>query len=248
MVISTTIQPRNHTQCKREKKKYIVYFNPTQISSIFGHRKQKKSFFERIGLKKKPQPHYATSGSDVLEEQPQLSEEEDDDEEEEESCSSISSEEDEPVPQISVSSPTTSLNSVLPSYSSHDGKYIKTKTKHKKYDQEFSRLILAQTIQTSDIDYQQRRMSFDSSAEPSPNHPYGSVWSIRFSKDGKYFASAGQSCVVLLWKVLQNQQTEESIKVLDETPFMEYKGHKADILDLAWSKVNYFSCFCITLY
>ncbi|KAI8092053.1 WD40-repeat-containing domain protein [Thamnidium elegans] len=198
-------------------------------------------FFERIGLKKKPQPHYATSVSDVLEEQPQLSDEEedDDDEEEEESCSSISSEEDEPVPQISVSSPTTSLNSVLPSYNSHDSKYIKTKTKHKKYNQEFSRLILAQTIQTSDTDYQQRRMSFDSSMEPSPHHPYGAIWSIRFSKDGKYFASAGQSCVILLWKVLQNQQTEESIKVLDETPFMEYKGHKADILDLAWSKNNF---------
>lgn len=91
-------------------------------------RKQKKGFFERIGLKKKTQPQYTTTVTDVLEEQPQLSdEEEDDDEEEEESCSSISSVEEEgPVPQISISSPTT-INSVLqqqPPYS-YDGKYIK---------------------------------------------------------------------------------------------------------------------------
>lgn len=104
--------------------------------------------------------------------------------------------------------------------------------------------MLAQTIQTSFIEQQHhRRMSSDSSAEPSPSHPYGAIWTLRFSKDGKYLASAGQSCIVLLWKLLLNQ--EESIKVLDETPYMEYKGHKADILDLAWSKVIIFKVFFI---
>lgn len=167
-----------------------------------------------------------------MEEQIQLSDEEEDDVGEEESCSSVSSvEEEEPAPQISISTPSTV----------RDCKYVKTKTKHKKYNQEFSRLVLAQTIGTSYIEqHHHRRMSSDSSAEPSPNHPYGAIWALRFSKDGKYLASAGQSCVVLLWKLLLNQ--EESIKILDETPYMEYKGHTADILDLAWSKVNTLLC------
>lgn len=198
-----------------------------------------------MGLKKKATPQYTTT---VLEEEPSLSdEEEDDDEEEEETCSSSSSVEEDIAPPISISSAPAVL-------SHHDGKYVKTKTKHKKYNQEFARLMLAQTIPTAFTDQQQypqqqqtqqqqtqqtqhhRRMSSDSSAEPSPNHPYGAIWALRFSKDGKYLASAGQSCVVLLWKLLMNG--EESIKVLDEVPHMEYKGHTADILDLAWSKVN----------
>ncbi|KAI7896218.1 WD40-repeat-containing domain protein [Mucor mucedo] len=182
-----------------------------------------------MGLKKKT-PQYTTT---VLEEQPQLSDEEEEDDDEEESCSSISSVEEDIAPPVSISSAPTVI-------SHHDGKYIKTKTKHKKYSQEFARLMLAQTINTSyneQTDHQHRRMSSDSSAEPNPNHPYGAIWALRFSKDGKYLASAGQSCVVLLWKLLLNG--EESIKVLDEAPHMEYKGHTADILDLAWSKNNF---------
>lgn len=82
------------------------------------------------------------------------------------------------------------------------------------------------------------RIPSDSSSEPSPNYPYGALWVVQFSKDGKYLASAGQSCIIFLWKVLSEEQQQQSIKVLDETPFMEYRGHKADILDLAWSKVK----------
>jgi WD40 repeat protein len=99
--------------------------------------------------------------------------------------------------------------------------------------------MLAQTIQTTEQLGHVRVPSDSSSAEPSPNHPYGALWAIRFSKDGKYLASAGQSCIILLWKLVLEEQQQQSIKVLDETPFMEYKGHKADILDLAWSKNNF---------
>jgi WD40 repeat protein len=83
-------------------------------------------------------------------------------------------------------------------------------------------------------------MSSDNSAEPSQNHPYGAIWAMRFSKDGQYLASAGQNCVIHLWKLLEQDisvSENHSIKVLDETPFKEFTGHKADILDLAWSKV-----------
>lgn len=79
-------------------------------------------------------------------------------------------------------------------------------------------------------------MSSDSSAEPSSNYPYGAVWCLRFSKDGKYLASAGQNCVIHVYKLIENSTTY-SINVLEETPYREYTGHTADILDLAWSKV-----------
>ncbi|KAI8637819.1 WD40-repeat-containing domain protein, partial [Parasitella parasitica] len=130
-----------------------------------------------------------------------------------------------------------------------------TKTKHKKTNQEFSRLMLAQSIQTchkpdlaslgssNKHEYNNHyRMASDSSTEPSPNHPYGAIWVLKFSKDGCYLASGGQNCVVYLWKLLdQNTQDvpEYSINVLEEKPHMEYIGHKADILDLAWSKNNF---------
>jgi WD40 repeat protein len=75
-----------------------------------------------------------------------------------------------------------------------------------------------------------------SEAEPGPNHPYGALWVLKFSKDGRYLATAGQSCAVHIWRLVSNQENE-GIPVLDETPWKEYRGHTADILDLAWSKV-----------
>lgn len=82
-------------------------------------------------------------------------------------------------------------------------------------------------------------MSSDSSAEPNSNYPYGAIWSLRFSKDGRYLASAGQNCVIHLYKLIEHHDSSDySIKVLDESPYREYTGHTADILDLAWSKVS----------
>ena len=94
--------------------------------------------------------------------------------------------------------------------------------------------MLAQTIYTNERPGHTLAPS-DTVTEPSPNYPYGALWVIRFTKDGRYLATAGQSCTVFLWKLLVEEQ--QSIKVLDETPYMEYKGHTADVLDLAWSKV-----------
>ncbi|CEP09439.1 hypothetical protein [Parasitella parasitica] len=224
----------------------------------------KRGFFERIGLKKKHQR--PNSESNLQQYHSRLTDEEedehidavednDDDEDDEDDMSSCTSEEEGNVPQISVSTPTSVSNrpsSLQQSNSFSSGKYIKTKTKHKKSDQEFSRLMLAQSIQTchkSDLassgpsnkhEYTNHyRMASDSSTEPSPNHPYGAIWVLKFSKDGCYLASGGQNCVVYLWKLLdQNMQDvpEYSINVLEEKPHMEYIGHKADVLDLAWSK------------
>lgn len=122
--------------------------------------------------------------------------------------------------------------------------------------------MLAQSIQTSHKSdmftnnnkheyHNHYRMSSDSSTEPSPNHPYGAIWALKFSKDGRYLASAGQNCVIYLWTLLAPQNSQDvpefSISVLEEKPHMEYVGHKADILDLAWSKVSVYlllQCLC----
>ncbi|CAO3681139.1 unnamed protein product [Rhizopus stolonifer] len=74
--------------------------------------------------------------------------------------------------------------------------------------------------------------------ELSPNHPHGAIWALRFNKDGNYLASAGQSCVVFVWK-LTNLLFENSRQILEETPYREYQGHTADILDIAWSKNDF---------
>ncbi|KAK6229489.1 hypothetical protein SCA6_018440 [Theobroma cacao] len=37
----------------------------------------------------------------------------------------------------------------------------------------------------------------------------GSIWSIKFSLDGKYLASAGEDCVILVWKVVESERKGE---------------------------------------
>uniref|UniRef100_A0A0D9VIR5 Uncharacterized protein n=1 Tax=Leersia perrieri TaxID=77586 RepID=A0A0D9VIR5_9ORYZ len=37
----------------------------------------------------------------------------------------------------------------------------------------------------------------------------GSIWSIKFSPDGRYLASAGEDCVIHVWEVLEWRMTEE---------------------------------------
>jgi WD40 repeat protein len=86
--------------------------------------------------------------------------------------------------------------------------------------------MLAQTISTCE----------QPTEELNPNHPYGAIWALKFNKNGQYLASAGQSCVVFIWKSINI--TENSTQLLEETPYREYQGHTADILDVTWSKVN----------
>jgi WD40 repeat protein len=86
---------------------------------------------------------------------------------------------------------------------------------------------------------------------------------MKFSKDGKYLAAAGQDKVVTIWQVLgskedraAHEQEEDAAGVLaDEVdagkqgirlnapvfmvePIQEYRGHTGDVLDLSWSKVS----------
>ncbi|CAO3590667.1 unnamed protein product [Absidia cylindrospora] len=80
-----------------------------------------------------------------------------------------------------------------------------------------------------------------------PNRPHNAIWAMKFSKDGKYLAAGGQNCVLRVWEVLSDKTTNhdisedniETIKVFNENPIQEYHGHKADILDISWSKNNF---------
>ena len=99
----------------------------------------------------------------------------------------------------------------------------------------------------------------------------GVIWVVKFSKTGKYLATAGQDGTVAVWLVnvkrgldntkeseennsgFSNQQQGDSlgqeheeapgtihgVPVLRTTPYRVYKGHKKDVLDLAWSNSNF---------
>ena len=116
MEISMKIQLRNHTQGENETSFDFRFC--TFIHYYFWYRGIKKSFFERIGLKKKPQSLYSTEYEEEAEVQSNFSiSSPDDDEEEEED------EEEDSPPQINTASPTPS--SILPQPYDSSGQYIK---------------------------------------------------------------------------------------------------------------------------
>ncbi|MQM05652.1 hypothetical protein Taro_038465 [Colocasia esculenta] len=96
----------------------------------------------------------------------------------------------------------------------------------------------------------------------------GSIWTMKFSPDGRYLATGGEDCVVRVWRVVE---METSCKVLsanlgkvkefklipksrcfdlgmvviprkafklEETPLHEFHGHTSDVLAFSWSKSN----------
>ena len=115
----------------------------------------------------------------------------------------------------------------------------------------------------------------------------GVVWAMRFSRSGRYLASAGQDGVVRVWEVIQGRGSGNAdaaaattsaptsqqaspraggaagsdsgggsaspgagsaaggapgsygVPVLCTAPYRTYRGHKSDVLDLAWSKTNF---------
>jgi WD40 repeat protein len=73
-----------------------------------------------------------------------------------------------------------------------------------------------------------------------PHRPHQAIWAMKISKDGKYLAAGGQNCVLRVWETLNEgvPDKQDSIKVFDDKPLREYKGHHADILDISWSKVT----------
>ncbi|OAD02567.1 hypothetical protein MUCCIDRAFT_82957 [Mucor lusitanicus CBS 277.49] len=130
----------------------------------------------------------------------------------------------------------------------HGKTYVKIKTKIKT-NKRFNRIVLAQTlaVDTTEV-YATTGIKIEDTEAEDPKQPLGAVWASRFSKDGKYMATAGQSCVIHVWKVLRDLERndnidvqdllphEPSIKVFHDAPVRTYVGHTADVLDLSWSK------------
>ncbi|CAG8485864.1 13016_t:CDS:10 [Cetraspora pellucida] len=126
-------------------------------------------------------------------------------------------------------------------------RYIKTRARNKPI-KEFDRLFLAQELynpmSSDDVDV--------------TDFKTGAIWSMKFSKDGKFLATGGQDTVVRVWAVISSDEEREHFlegsgtsvyegisgaklgaPVFRDKPLYEYRGHTADILDLSWSKNNF---------
>jgi WD40 repeat protein len=87
---------------------------------------------------------------------------------------------------------------------------------------EYSKLRLAQTIR----------------------HHKGPIWTAKFSFDGAYLCTAGQEMVLHVWEVNTMEvgagaAAGAEAPVFGSAPMRSYKGHKADVIDLAWSRSNF---------
>lgn len=171
-------------------------------------------------------------------------------------------------------------------------KYIRVRA-HNKANREFSRLFLAQELSSGGASEVRDRLlsrgaatsdnesffssSTDADFEPEPSlasktgssKSKSAVWSMEFSRDGKYLAIAGEDSIIRVWEVISDPEDRcefgeedfdsdsESINhrrsrryirkrklrayapVFKDSPVREYFGHTADVLALSWSKNNF---------
>ena len=140
-------------------------------------------------------------------------------------------------------------------------KYIKIKAQNKK-EKDFDHVFLAQIL----LEKENRKQSLDAkfvdiSEKPIPQVTTSTarkaVWATEFSKDGKYFAAAGQDMKLRVWQVISSAEEREAAELggssengqegnikLNAPVFKTklvrtYDGHTSSILDLSWSKNNF---------
>ncbi|CAG8492706.1 19744_t:CDS:2 [Racocetra fulgida] len=127
-------------------------------------------------------------------------------------------------------------------------RYIKTRARNKPI-KEFDRLFLAQELYNP----------LSSDDDGLTDFKTGAIWSMKFSKDGKFLATGGQDTVVRVWAVISSDEEREHFlegsgtsvyegisgaklgaPVFRDKPLYEYRGHTADILDLiaSWNELS----------
>ncbi|CAG8456049.1 7089_t:CDS:10 [Ambispora gerdemannii] len=134
-------------------------------------------------------------------------------------------------------------------YEQTQPRYIKVRTRYKDV-KEFDRLFLAQELSSP---LSSKAPQFDQSEEDG-----GAIWTMKFSKDGKFLATGGKDWIVRVWAVISSDEEREHFlegsgtsvyegqsgsklgaPVFRDKPMYEYVGHQADVLDLSWSKNNF---------
>lgn len=137
-------------------------------------------------------------------------------------------------------------------------KYIKVRS-HGKKEKDFNRVFLAQELRgRTGVEIAQAggRLVENGFKHGDTRKDGCAVWSMEFSKDGKYIAAGGQDYAVRIWAVISTAEERhahetdedavgkdgESVRlnapVFNPKPVQEYEGHTASILDLSWSKVG----------
>jgi WD40 repeat protein len=138
----------------------------------------------------------------------------------------------------------------------HPPAYIKVRTKFKT-KKEFDRVFLAQELRSGS----DKKSPPAAGSNPAPQSGSAAtknpIWAVEFSKDGKYLAAGGQDRVIRVWAVISSSEDRRwheqcesdpavegesrflSAPVFRQTPYREYHGHDATILDLSWSKVRF---------
>jgi len=145
-------------------------------------------------------------------------------------------------------------------------RYIRTKAHNKKI-REYNRMFLAQELVGTKPPKSEDRgeptedgkppvvtVSVAAASGRKATHTGGAVWATEFSKDGKFFATAGKDHVVRIWAVIttpeERRACEEeaanggagerlSAPVFRGQPIREFEGHTGEVLDLSWSKNNF---------
>lgn len=147
-------------------------------------------------------------------------------------------------------------------------RYIRVKAQNRR-KRDFDRLFLAQILLDPQSSKSRRSSAqVDSKIHdinetpiaPPPNSSSktrdNAIWTVEFSKDGKYLAAAGQDKKLRVWEVISTKDAKDeedhsesgsesgqsvrlNAPVFKQKLIREYDGHTAAILDLSWSKNNF---------